>query len=627
MDVSTRLRLSLGPVRPFLFGKLRFALQRRRLARRWAASRHLRGPLPTFHVINTSIPSTTWISRHAHRVADFVDTMIDNGTVRVMGSTCIIRGTGDGLRLPWTEHAAAGAVWPEDAWYRSADVWLPRIDNLHGVSRTTADGRIDADVRIPHEFSRAHQWSALALDARLRPEYAQRNADCFRAQLEDFCSRFPPGYGLPWAFPMGVGMRCCIALLAWNDFRQSGIVDAALEQRVVEFAVDHVRFVLAHLEWAGGMRTSHYTGNLVGPLAAGLLLRGNDTDKWYEFAAHELDAECCIQFGEDGMNIEASTGYHRHMVDLFVMIFALRQHDRGDLPENVAKRIHSAVNALSVLESVGMPLIGDNDDGMLVKVVNYVADTSLLFDTAVRAGLWYPKDHSDAFHVAFPVFGLDVVRTPSFSATLRCGGVGQFGKGGHAHNDRNAITFRVGDQDVVIDSGCYTYTGNPVRRNRDRSTAQHATLVLEGREQLAWPNDNGEGLFWMMPDRTKSSVVERSSSSWVGRHEGYGAPHIRSIIIDEQRLHGEDVYRTSPGERAWLHFPIAPNIDVRVVDSVAEFSVRGQRGVLATLHVVEGGSIHVSPSVCAPAYGESSDNVIVVVDVTADVTRWTLSVA
>lgn len=621
MDVSTRLRLSLGPVRPFLIGKLLFAFKRRRSARRWAASRHERGPLPSFHVINTPMPSASWIEQHGKRLADYVDTMIDDGTIDVMGSTFVIRSTGDGLRLPWTEHPAAGATWPEDAWYTSPDVWMPRVEITKGLTLG------DADVRVPHEFSRAHQWSALALDARLRPERAQRNLDCFRAQINDFCSRFPPGYGLPWAFPMGVGMRCCIAVMAWNDFRLCGVVDDVLERRLIEFAVDHVQFVLAHLEWAGGMRTSHYTGNLVGLLAAGLLLHGNDTSGWYDFATRELDSECLVQFADDGMNIEASTGYHRHMVDLFVMIYALRHYDRHDIPMAVRERIRTAVDALHVLESVGMPLVGDNDDGMLIKVVDYSADTSLLLDTAQLAGFWQPVVRPQEYTVAFPRFGLDVVHMPSFSATLRCGGVGQFGKGGHAHNDRNAITFRVGSQDIVIDSGCYTYTGNPTRRNMDRSTSLHATLVVEGREQLVWPNDSGEGLFWMMPDHTRTTVLERSSYSWVGRHEGYCAPHIRTVIVDGQRLHGEDVYRTSPGERASLHFPIAPDIDVRIVDRVVEFSVKGQGGVLATLHVVDGGAIRIQPSICAPAYGVNRENVIVVVDVIDDVSRWTLSVA
>lgn len=621
MDVSTRLRLSLGPVRPFLVGKLLFALKRRRSASRWKASRHERGPLPTFYVIPTSAPSASWKNEHGQYLADYVDTMIDDGTVDVMGSRFVLRRTSGGIRLPWTDHPAAGATWPEDAWYQSADVWIPHVD------RANVRATEEPDVRIPHEFSRAHQWSALALDARLRPEYALRNLECFRAQFDDFSERFPPGYGLPWAFPMGVGMRCCIALMAWNDFRQSGVVDDMLERRLIEFAVDHVRFVLAHLEWAGGMRTSHYTGNLVGPLAAGLLLRGADTSAWYDFAARELDAECLVQFADDGMNIEASTGYHRHMVDLFVMTYALRHADRQDIPAAVRERICKAVDALDVLESIGMPLIGDNDDGMLIKVVDYSANTSLLLDTAYRTGFWQPSNRPQECTVAFPQFGLDVVRMSAFSATFRCGGIGQFGKGGHAHNDRNAVTFRVGVHDVVIDSGCFTYTGNPARRNMDRSTAQHATLVVDGREQLVWPNDNGEGLFWMMPDRTQATVVERSLFSWIGRHEGYGAPHIRSIMIDAHRMHGEDVYRTSPGERAALHFPIAPDIDVRIVDRVVEFFVKGQGGTLATLHITEGGGIHIRPSVCAPAYGRSRDNVVVVVDVIGDVSRWTLSVA
>jgi hypothetical protein len=54
---------------------------------------------------------------------------------------------------------------------------------------------------------------------------------------------------------------------------------------------------------------------------------------------------------------------------------------------------------------------------------------------------------------------------------------------GHSHSDTLSFTVRVGDEDVLIDPGTYTYVGDPVERDWFRGSAAHNTIRVDARDQ------------------------------------------------------------------------------------------------------------------------------------------------
>ena len=207
-----------------------------------------------------------------------------------------------------------------------------------------------------------------------------------------------------------------------------------------------------------------------------------------------------------------------------------------------------------------------------------------------------------------------------YTLTARCGPVGQWGKGGHAHNDRNAITLRVGETWLIVDSGCMTYTGDTARRNRDRSTAAHATLTVEGREQLAWPNDSGGGLFWMMPDNTRARITQRDADRWSAQHSGFGKPHTRTLEFTDHTVSGTDTYEPAAGESVIVRFPLGPTI------TFSENTFFSNGAPIASLATEGAERIWLEESVFAPAYGLSVANETLCIAVSGPHVSWTIVV-
>jgi len=74
---------------------------------------------------------------------------------------------------------------------------------------------------------------------------------------------------------------------------------------------------------------------------------------------------------------------------------------------------------------------------------------------------------------AYPDFGLYLYRSRRVFLAIRCGAVGQNGRGGHAHNDQLSFELNVDGEDWVTDPGTYLYTPMPTRRNEYRSARAH----------------------------------------------------------------------------------------------------------------------------------------------------------
>jgi hypothetical protein len=83
---------------------------------------------------------------------------------------------------------------------------------------------------------------------------------------------------------------------------------------------------------------------------------------------------------------------------------------------------------------------------------------------------------------AYPDFGLYLYRSSRLYLAVRCGAIGQNGKGGHAHNDHLSIELNVDGEDWITDPGTYLYTPLPERRNQYRSVKAHFAPQPEGQE-------------------------------------------------------------------------------------------------------------------------------------------------
>ena len=150
----------------------------------------------------------------------------------------------------------------------------------------------------------------------------------------------------------------------------------------------------------------------------------------------------------------------------------------------------------------------------------------------------------------YPDFGYYIFRSARLYLGIRCGGVGQNGNGGHAHNDQLSIELSLDNKDIIQDPGTYLYTPLPDRRNAFRSTAFHFTPQVAGKEMNDWPADQDR--LFQLPDRSQAECLYFNSDGFVGRHVGFGHPVYRLILIHgheiEIRDHGAE---NSPALPPW----------------------------------------------------------------------------
>lgn len=244
----------------------------------------------------------------------------------------------DYVPIDWQLDFKSGHRWREKDWHRGVV-----FGHLPGV-----------DIKVPWELGRLQHLSTVALAC----HFGRANAPGFRGaeayagecrnQILDFIATNPPGFGVNWACPMDVAIRCANLLVAHDILVASGTSsDDAFERCFTASIYAHARHVVKNLEWSPVYRGNHYLANVVGLLfAAAYLPAGEEVDSWLVFATQELFAEVRYQFHEDGSNFEASVCYHRLSAEMVLWGFAVLT---GLSPEKRAVLAHPERHRMKAL--------------------------------------------------------------------------------------------------------------------------------------------------------------------------------------------------------------------------------------------------------------------------------------
>lgn len=133
--------------------------------------------------------------------------------------------------------------------------------------------------------------------------------------------------------------------------------------------------------------------------------------------------------------------------------------------------------------------------------------------------------------IAYPDFGVYIFRSKRLFFSIRCGAIGQNGRGGHAHNDQLAIELMVDGEDWIADPGSYLYTAARKWRNIYRSAAAHAVPRVGIRE----PGRLDLGDFWL-GDEARARCLLFTDNHFIGEHRGFGPVVRREVEIFNDRI-------------------------------------------------------------------------------------------
>lgn len=463
-------------------------------------------------------------------------------------------GLGD--RIDWHADFVSGYRWPA-AYYR--DVEVTRLDD-------------DSDAKVPWELSRGHQLLTLARAAVLAED--ERYADELESQLASWLEANPPGYGINWVTAMEVGIRSVNWIWTIGTLEQWRPLDPALRGDVAASLQAHARHTALNIEESPLLRSNHYLANALGLAAAAFALPDDPyAERWRRFAQRALERETQTQVLPDGVSFEASLSYHGLVLELLALTRLLLSWSGARPSPAVDARLAAMVDVVrGVRHPDGrIPLLGDGDSGRVLPEGferppthdSIVWTTAAILDGPRPLGGEVPAEVAWTLGLAswtsmatrplaaaapthFPDAGIAVLNRGDAHLVVRCGGVGQRGVGGHAHNDLLSYELSLGSP-VVVDSGTYSYTSDVEARNAFRSARAHNVPVVDGAE----PNPIDPNTVFSLRGRAKpwlEEPVQRDGILVLRAGHDYGPLRVRiertfelggDALVVRDRIDGE----------------------------------------------------------------------------------------
>jgi hypothetical protein len=444
------------------------------------------------------------------------------------GEKCF--GSGE---IDWNLDPRSGFDWPI--------IYHPDINLIRN------DG---SDARVVWELNRFGHFITLGRAYALTGD--EKFSVEFFHQLASWRAQNPVGRGVNWNCAMEVALRALNLLAAFTTFLRAPQMNEVKLIELLAMFEQHGAHIKRNLEFSHVATSNHYLADVTGLLWLGVMLPElAAAEDWREFGLRELLSEMDKQILADGADYEASTGYHRLKLEMFVYSFVLCHLNGIDIAERYWKKLRAMVDYVSAyLRPDGRaPLIGDTDSGQLLPIGRRAGDdhayllalsAAVFQETQFKiAGLRAPeellwilgeqgvRDYVSLAEAeppkskAFPDAGTYVLRDHDLYLLFNASGAGINGRGSHGHNDALAVEISACGTPFIVDPGTYLYTADLKARHLFRSTAYHSTVEIDGVEQ----NTTGQRTPFVIGDEAHPRVLRWESGSEVevisAEHDGY----------------------------------------------------------------------------------------------------------
>jgi hypothetical protein len=480
-----------------------------------------------------------------------------------------------GRQINWHRDPLSGRIWPLEY---HADIPLWHNDG--------------SDIRVLWELNRLGHFITLGRAYALSKD--EQFAAEFLAQVESWREQNPVGRGANWSCAMEVALRAMNLLAAFSLFRWSPSLNEERLLMLLTMLDQHGAHIRRNPEFSHIATSNHYLSDIAGLLWLGVMLPELSAAKeWREWALVEMLREMDKQTLPDGADYEASTGYHRFVLELFLYSFILCRANDIAIADKYWRKLHKMLVYLrAILRPDGLaPVIGDTDGGQVLPIVaRRVNDHGYLLTIGAtvftdsqfklprlrapqellwllgEAGIDDYKQLANAegeiSSQAFTDAGTYVMRHDDLFLLFNANGASEGRPASHRHND--ALSFEVSacGRAFIVDPGSYIYTANLHERHQFRSTAYHSTVQIDDVEQ----NTILEDLPFVIGDEATVRVSSWESTS---EHDRVVAEHSGYERLAEPVKHRRTISLYKP-ERWWL-----------VVD---ELIGRGEHKVVSRFH-------------------------------------------
>jgi len=421
--------------------------------------------------------------------------------------------------------------WHKD--YNSEYIWPLENFNLD---------KENTDKKISWELNRFQHLTTLAL------AYNQTKDEKYfieiESQIKDWIEQNPFGKGINWSTPMECAVR------AINLIQIYFLTEKKLD--ILTLIYNHGIFIKENIEWTPA-KENHYLTDLLGLFWIGILF---NKEGWIRFSKKELEKEIRHQVSEDGVDYESSLNYHRLVTEIFTITLILATKNNIDLSNTFKSRIENMCEFIMYYtpESGNAPSIGDTDNSRILDIWDKNINNHL--ELLAIASVLFNREDFKAYSTTNPKLFLIlnkekynqikenrielksksfkdyyILRNKEIYILIHCGSIGRNNFGGHGHNDQLSFILST-KEDLIIDPGTYTYTGDLKLRNIFRSTSYHNTILLDKQEQNLI-----ESVF-NMEHKSYARIIKFESNSekdiFIGEHKGFNQKVRRQIILDKK---------------------------------------------------------------------------------------------
>jgi hypothetical protein len=462
-----------------------------------------------------------------------------------------------GKEIDWLRDPLSGAQWPL-AYH--ADVQLFRGDG--------------SDVRVLWEVNRLAHLVTLARAFAVTDD--ERYALEIFSQLASWREQNPLGRGANWACAMEVALRGINLLATFELVRRSPQLTEASLPLFLQLFDQHGAHIRRNLEFSYISTSNHYLSDVAGLLWLGIMLPELEAAKeWRAFGLREILREMDKQVLADGADSEASTGYHRLVLELFLYSFILARANQIEIEEKYWQKLRAMLAYVrAYLRPDGhAPLIGDTDSGQVLPFVRRSADDHayvlalgaavfkepgfklsspeiimpeevlwVLGEEGVRVFQNLPETKEETGSEGFRDAGTYILRDHDLYLLFNASGNGLMGRGSHGHNDALSLEVSACGTNFIIDPGTYVYSADLQERQLFRSTAYHSTVEVDDVEQ----NTTETSLPFVIGNEAHPRVLNWETSAEhetiVAEHDGYqrlaeGVTHRRGVrFLKRERL-------------------------------------------------------------------------------------------
>jgi uncharacterized heparinase superfamily protein len=369
--------------------------------------------------------------------------------------------------------------------------------------------------------------------------------------LERWTAENPPGAGIGWqSYPLSQ------RIVNWIKWAMAG---GELSSTLVNSLAIQARYLSRRLEYH--LLGNHLLANAKALIFAGAFFSGSEADRWLQVGLKLLDSEMREQFLADGGHFERSPMYHGMLTEDLLDLVQLRSL----YPEVLKGHNGQVLRSIDPRPMLRWLQVMSHPDGGFAffndAAFGLASSCATLFAYAQNLGLAVP-DRPEEDIEFLPHSGY--VRLENGSAVLIAdvGTIGPDYLPGHAHAGTLSFELSLSGRRVIVNSGISCY-GETAERQRQRGTAAHTTLMLDGQNSSeVWGNFRVGRRAHVLTPRT---WLENHGACAEAGHDGYrrfsGRPiHWRRWRVEERTVRVEDRVEGSGEHLVETFFHLHPGV-------------------------------------------------------------------